>query len=311
MKKILLIISFLFINQHLLYATENTIFLKYKINEDLITNYDILKESKYLTALNQEINGISQEQLFEFSKNSLIREKVKLYEIEKFYQVNYSSSSVESYIDDFMKKLNINNRSDFQIYLSSYETSIEEIKKKLIIEMSWNKMILEIYENRILIDKEKISKTLDDLIMKKQNQKSFELYEIVFTEKNKEDFKNTYEKIILDIENLGFEKAAIIYSISNTASSGGRIGWVNQNQLSKSFNEELKFLNVGDYTKPINTAGGSIILQLKNEKEVSIKNIDKELELSKIISAEKNRQLNEFSIIHYKKTENKAYVKEF
>ena len=40
MKKILLIISFLFINQHLLYATENTIFLKYKINEDLITNYD-------------------------------------------------------------------------------------------------------------------------------------------------------------------------------------------------------------------------------------------------------------------------------
>ena len=301
----------MFINQHLLYATENTIFLKYKINEDLITNYDILKESKYLTALNQEINSISQEQLFEFSKNSLIREKVKLYEIEKFYQVNYSSSSVESYIDDFMKKLNINNRSDFQIYLSSYETSIEEIKKKLIIEMSWNKMILEIYENRILIDKEKISKTLDDLIMKKQNQKSFELYEIVFTGKNKEDFKNTYEKIILDIENLGFEKASIIHSISNTASSGGRIGWVNQNQLSKSFNEELKFLNVGDYTKPINTAGGSIILQLKNEKEVSIKNIDKELELSKIISAEKNRQLNEFSIIHYKKTENKAYVKEF
>ena len=46
-------------------------------------------------------------------------------------------------------------------------------------------------------------------------------------------------------------------------------------------------------------------------KEVLVENIDKELELSNIITAEKNRQLNEFSIIHYKKTEKKSYVKKF
>ena len=39
--------------------------------------------------------------------------------------------------------------------------------------------------------------------------------------------------------------------------------------------------------------------------------LNKDLELSKIISSERNRQLNEFSIIHFKKTENKSYVKEF
>ena len=37
--------------------------------------------------------------------------------------------------------------------------------------------------------------------------------------------------------------------------------------------------------------------------------IDKELELSKITNAEKNRQLNEYSIIHFRKIENKSYVK--
>ena len=42
-----------------------------------------------------------------------------------------------------------------------------------------------------------------------------------------------------------------------------------------------------------------------------MEDIDRELELSKIINAEKNRQLNEFSIIYFKKIENKSYVKEF
>ena len=75
-------------------------------------------------------------------------------------------------------------------------------------------------------------------------------------------------------------------------------------------NEILK-LDIGSYTKPINTAGGTLILKINNIKEVSVKNIDKELELSKIINAEKNRQLNEFSVIHYKKLKTKLMSKNF
>ena len=120
-----------------------------------------------------------------------------------------------------------------------------------------------------------------------------------------------YERIIIDIKNFGFEKAAIIHSISGTASSGGNIGWVSQSQLSETINSEVANLELGNYTKPINSAGGSMILQLKNKKNISVENINRELELSKIINAEKSRQLNEFSIIHFKKIENKSYVKEF
>jgi hypothetical protein len=42
-----------------------------------------------------------------------------------------------------------------------------------------------------------------------------------------------------------------------------------------------------------------------------VEDIDRELELSKIINAEKTRQLNQFSIVHFKKVENKSYVKNF
>lgn len=310
MKKIFLI--FLFVIFHSLgHSNEKTILLKYKINEDLITNYDIKKEAKYLAALNKDIQEIEQEKLLEFAEKSLIREKIKKYELEKYYKLNYASSRADPYIKDFMEKLNIENESDFQIYLLDYETNIEEIRKKIIIELTWNKLIFDLYNESISINEEKISQSLDELIEKKKTQKSFELYEITFSEKNKENFEKKYQNIIKDIESLGFEKAALIHSISNTASDGGRIGWVNQNQLSEKFNVEISNLSLGNYTKPINKVGGSIILQLKNEKDVSVKDINRELELSKMIAAEKNRQLNEFSVIFFKKIENKSYVKKF
>jgi len=311
MKKIYLIFLFLFLIYSQISANEQSIVLKYKVNNDLITNYDIAKEAKYLAALNPELQDIDQNQLLDIGKKSLIREKIKKYELEKYYEINYETTAVDGYIENFKKRLGFENNSNFETYLINYETNIDEIKKKLIIELTWNKMILEFYQDYILIDKKKISETLEKTIKEKKIQKSFELNEIIFSEKNNEEFLKKYKKIVIDIENLGFEKAAAIHSISGTANVGGDIGWVSQNQLTEKINNEIKNLDLGNYTKPINTAGGSIILQLKNIKNILVEDIDRELELSKIINAEKTRQLNQFSIVHFKKVENKSYVKNF
>jgi len=311
MKNLIIIIICVLNFNNFSYSLEKSITIKYKINNDLITNFDIIKEAKYLKALNVELENIDNKQLNEFAKKSLIREKIKKHEIEKYYTVNYSAKVVDNFINEFMKKLNINSMLDFEVYLKNYDTNINEIRKKLIIEQTWNKMIFDIYKDRLIVDEKKISKALQDLINKNEKQMSFELYEIFFSEKSKDEFEKKYDKIISSIENSNFEKTALLYSISNTANIGGKIGWINQNQLSKKILAEIKDLNPGSYTKPINSAGGSIILMVKNKKQISIENVDKELELSKIISSEKNRQLNEFSVIHYKKTETKSYVKKF
>ena len=311
MKNLIIIIIFVLNFNNFSYSLDKSIIIKYKINNDLITNFDIIKEANYLKALNIELESMNNNQLSEFAKKSLIREKVKKHEIEKYYKVNYSSKVVDNFINDFMKKLNINSISDFEIYLKNYNTNINEIRKKLVIEQTWNKMIFDIYKDRLIVDEKKISKTLEDLIIKNEKQMTFELYEIFISENSKDEFEKKYNKITSSIENSSFEKTALLYSISDTASIGGKIGWINQNQLSKKILAEIKDLIPGSYTKPINTAGGSIILMVKNKKQISIENIDKKLEISKIISAEKNRQLNEFSVIHYKKTVNKSYVKKF
>ena len=75
--------------------------------------------------------------------------------------------------------------------------------------------------------------------------------------------KITKKSIIKD----GFGKTALLYSETDSSKNSGALGWINQNQLSKQFNKELALLKVGENTKPINIAGGIIILKVNEIKK--------------------------------------------
>ena len=70
---VLFLLSTLSINKT--YSIENKIVVK--VDNDIITTLDIKKESVYLETLNSNISKLSPEQIYEVSKNSLIREKIK------------------------------------------------------------------------------------------------------------------------------------------------------------------------------------------------------------------------------------------
>ena len=98
-----------------------------------------------------------------------------------------------------------------------------------------------------------------------------------------EDFKKEYEKIKKSIEEIGFESSANIFSNSSSAKLGGKIGWVNENQLSKSIIKNIQNLNLGEYSEPINIPSGNIILMIKDKREIK-NNLSLEDELKKAIS---------------------------
>jgi parvulin-like peptidyl-prolyl isomerase len=108
---------------------------------------------------------------------------------------------------------------------------------------------------------------------------------------------------------LGFDKTALLYSESETQKKSGLIGWIDENQLSKKFKNELKLLDEGQITNPINVSSGKIILKI-NKIKIGSSTINTEKELEKIILQEKDRQLNNFSIIHYNKIKNKLLNKD-
>jgi peptidyl-prolyl cis-trans isomerase SurA len=120
---------------------------------------------------------------------------------------------------------------------------------------------------------------------------------------------NKYQIIKKDIEAEGFSNAASIHSISDTGKIGGELGWIDENAINKKIKKEISLLNDGDYSRPLIIPGGALILRINKTKETKIQlNLDKELE--KIIGNERNKQLNQFSKLHYNKIKKDIIIDE-
>ena len=128
------------------------------------------------------------------------------------------------------------------------------------------------------------------------------LHEILYTPSKTTDIENNKSKIDKSIKEIGFENTANIYSLSDSSKFGGKIGWVKENQLTKEILLSLQDLKIGEYTAPINIPGGILILFLKNKRQAKL-SLSFDDELKKIINIERNRQLDQYSSIYYKKVE--------
>ena len=122
--------------------------------------------------------------------------------------------------------------------------------------------------------------------------------EIVFKIKQNEDLE---KKINLSISDVGFNNTANIFSISNSAKLGGKIGWVNESNLSDIVSNKLINMTEGETTKPIKIGNNFIILKIEKIREKQIE-INKEEELNKMIKFETNKQLNQLSKIFFDKS---------
>ena len=280
-----------------------------KINNQIITNFDIQKETNYLLALNPSLNNLSTKQIKELSKNSLIREKIKENEILKYYKINYEDPELTKFVTNIYKRLNIGDEAEFNTYLSKFDMNINTVIKKIAIERDWNKMIFGKFKNQIVVNELKIKKNLEKKLDKSEIQTSYLISEILFQAKNEKEFEETYNDIIKAVDESSFKSAASIYSISDSSINSGEIGWVKKNEISNSIYNELNKLNIGDITQPIKVASGFLIIYLEDVKKVE-KEINTEEEFKKIVTTEKNRQLNEYSIIYYKKIKKQIFINE-
>ena len=109
---------------------------------------------------------------------------------------------------------------------------------------------------------------------------------------------------------MGFENTANIYSISNTSSNGGLIGWINELQISTKIIKDIKKLRINEISQPIKLQNGYILIKLNDKREFKQK-INLENELKKLIKNETNRQLNNFSTIFYKRLKKNIEINEY
>ena len=272
-----------------------------KIDNEVITNIDIQMEALYLIALNPKFKEVNRSEMLNLAENSLIKEKIKKIELLKIFDLEKKQIVVTNYMEKISASLGYENKEEFTKYLQNAGLKYEEIYKKINIELAWNEFIYSKYKDQIKVNEIAIKEKLKT---KKNKQKIYNLSEIVFSASTKSDLKKKLDELMMNISELGFEKTAFLYSEAATQKKSGLIGWVNENQLSKKFKKELTILNEGQITNPISISSGKIILKI-NEIKNNTSPVNTEEQLKKIILMEKDRQLNNFSIIYYNKVKNK------
>ena len=283
------------------------VFIVAKVNQEIITNIDLDFEKRYLVSLNPNLKKLDQNRIKEYAKNSLINEKIKKIEIEKIFKIVPNETLLSKVIADIYSSIGISSLSEFESYLSQNKIDIKRVKEKISIEIAWNDLIVKIFANEIEIDQNFLIQEIEKIDEEKIDK--LLISEIIFTINEKKELKPKYEEIKKSINEIGFEETARIYSLSDSKKSGGNLGWIYKNQLSKNVRESLNKIQIGGFTEPIVTSGGFLILKLNDLKTEDVK-INKDAQLKKMIEFERERQFTRFSTLYYKRVFNNTEINE-
>tara|TARA_A100000164_G_C21917171_1_gene778814 strand:+ start:1108 stop:2040 length:933 start_codon:yes stop_codon:yes gene_type:complete len=307
-KKFLIYFIFIFfILNNVSFSIENKILAK--IEKEIITSIDVENEAKYLIALNESLNNFSKKEIFEISKKSIIREKVKNIEIQKqFKNPNIPDDFIEQILKNVYQKVGIENLEKFKQYLNYNNIDYDYVKERVEIETLWNELIVAKFTSKIIINENEIRQQL--IANTKKYSKSFLVSEIFFATSDSKQIENIYNDIEKTIKNEGFNKAILTYSSSSTASTGGNLGWIQEEALNENLKTIFFEMNEDEYTKPITVPGGFLVLKInKIKEEETNQNIEKKI--NEIIAVKKNDQLNQFSKMHYNKIKKDIKIYEF
>ena len=296
-KKISLILIFIFIF-NMKAISQEKFFIVAKINNEIITNYDVEKESVYLKLLNPNLNQLNSEKIFQISKNSLINEIIKKNELKKIIDFNQNDTLINKIFKDFYKSLNFSNEKEFELFLKSKNSySVSKVKEKIKIEFFWNKLIFQRFNAQIKINKEGL---LEKIKNSDKYKNQYLLSEIFFTKQNNQKLEDQINTITQSIKDFGFNNSASLFSISESSKKGGKIGWVDEDNLSPKILDELYKIKKGQITNTIKIGNNFLILKIEDIKTKKIK-VNKDSKLKEMIEFERNRQLNQYSNIYFNK----------
>ena len=121
--------------------------------------------------------------------------------------------------------------------------------------------------------KNKTLEVQDEIIIEVENASYDDKENIVDKTKSIEEVvdvkinnKITIDELIINIKEKGFKNTAIKFSSSPTSKQEGKLGWINESEISETLLKSIRNLEIGKITKPISVPGGILILKVENRK---------------------------------------------
>ena len=275
-----------------------------KVEDKIITNYEL--KNKILTTLylaGEKINQENINKLKEPAANSLISNKLKLIELDKF-KIKTNNIRLNSYLNSLSSNNIIQLRKDFE----KNDLDFDLFKLEAEIQIRWQEFIFKRYSSKIDLDETIIENEINESLKNKKKLKQYNISEIEINLNNSNDDKNIVSLIKNEISTNGFENTALKYSISNSSKNKGDLGWIEERSLSQKILKTLSVMKVGDISEPIERQGSLLFLKLNDVKESQVNISEKEELRKKLIDQKKNELFILYSNSHLSKLKNTSFI---
>ena len=267
------------------------------VGNKAITRLDIMNEIKSILIINNmTYSDDTRQELQQMAVKAVVKRNIKEIEIDKYDFLQFSQTDLNFHLNRIAKNANMDLATLKKTCIANgLEFSILEDQMK--VELMWNSLIFQIYRNKISVDLDEIDKQLK----LNQNKKEFNEYlisEIVIKAVEKDKLESMIKDIKRRIEIEGFKNVAMKLSISESAVSGGDLGWLNENKIAKKFRSILSNTPVGDLTKAILLNENILIFKVRDKRKIE-REINLEELKNQLVESEKTKMLNMYSRSHY------------
>tara|TARA_B100001741_G_C16530965_1_gene589527 strand:+ start:738 stop:1679 length:942 start_codon:yes stop_codon:yes gene_type:complete len=295
-KKIILSIFVFFIYYaEIASAMKATLFAT--VGDKAITQLDIINEVKTILILSgQSFTEDRREELQSAAIKSIIKRNIKMIEIEKYDNLKFSNDDLNIELNNLAVNVNMDLDTLRNTFITN-DLDFSVVREQVKTEVLWNSLIFEIYKDRLFVNQEEINEQLKSF-QQKEDIDEYLISEIILESVPIDQVDNEIQKIKEKIAVDGFEKVAINFSISETSLKGGNLGWINENLITDNFKSKIINTPVGEISEPVILPEGIVIFKVRDKRKTK-KNKNLVEVKNQLISAEKSKILNMYSLSHY------------
>lgn len=222
-----------------------TFSIEAKVNNEIITNYDLNQRQVLYQLLNIEPRSGKRDLI-----DQLIDERLQ-YQFAKQRKISLSTDEIKVSVEEFL----VNSSFKKDVLLKTFKTNGLEwsaFQAYVAIKALWKKTLLKLYANRAKISNYELnlpSPTNKLIIIKK-----IDLSEIVipFSERGKDKSLLLAKRLQLELNAGGdFSTAAKRFSRSQSSRSGGRIGLIKEEVLPEEIKNLISKLSSNEVSIPL------------------------------------------------------------
>lgn len=254
------------------------------VDKEVITWSELYRAMEFESGMDfRNVNEADKKKFFKDNEaqflETLIDRRLQLQAARKL-DISVSNEEVKEAIEGIKKKYNLSDK-DFIESLKAEGMSIDEYKKRLSEQIILSKVVNQQVRSKIIVSEEEINEYLS-----KNKGSSYRIRQILIKKTKDRDKDSMMAKAQEALSRIraGEDFSAVAFSVSQdpSAKSGGELGMIKKELLSREFLDVLSRMNVGDVSEPFWTDKGLHIIKLDERVEAKTQEEMKEMARKKL-----------------------------